>query len=361
MKSTKQSFFSFCLILFLCVSGCINTKIKDNTEKHIFLPVEYSKLFAISQYGNAQILYYIANKDTQKVTINSTITKPRIAVLSTVFAGFLEALQMQSSIVAVDNIKYYNDSIILNNFKLKNTIEIGEEGQLQIEKIIALKPDYLIVSTFGSSQKEEYKTLEKFGIKIIYCDNFKEQHPLARAEWLKFFGVITHRYQYSDSIFNIIANNYNQIKNSNIIPLKPKIMADAPFGDNWFVAGGNSFTAKLIEDAGGVYLFKHKTPLFSYSLHLEEVLQTAQNADIWIHTNQYKTKQELVNADKRYQLFKPYTINTIFNNNKQENNTGGNAFWEIGAARPDWILEDLKTIFNQPFTNKKLHFYQKVN
>ncbi len=350
------------MAVFLFFISCKNNRQNNGFEKQVFLPIAYSKLFAIAQQSDKHFsLYYIAEKDTQKIVLDTTILKPRIAVLSTVFAGFLEALQMQNSIVAIDNIKYYNDSLILQNYKQKKTLEIGEEGQLQIEKIIALKPHYLIVSSFSGTQKQEYETLEKFGVKIIYCDNFKEQHPLARAEWLKFFGVITHKYRYADSLFNMIANNYNQIKNKNPLAKKPKIMADAPFGDNWFVAGGNSFTAKLIDDAGGIYLFKHKVPLFSYSLHLEEVLQTAKNADIWIHTNQYKTKQELAIADKRYQLFKPFGLNTIFNNNKQENSVGGNAFWEIGAARPDWILEDLKMIFNNPNKLNALHFYQKVN
>ena len=363
MNNCKKYRYKLILIsVFFCsIIGCKNAR-KTNSDNTLeFIPNKYSKQFCISRQANKYVLFNISGTDTERVDLVENNKLPRVAVLSTVFAGFLEALNLQHCIVGLDKINYYNDSIILKKYADKSIKEIGEEGNLRIEDIIALKLDYLIVSSFSGAQKESYTLLKKFGIKIIFCDNFKEQHPLARAEWLKFFGVLFNCYPQADSLFNTIETNYNSIKTMSLNKLKPKVLTDAPFGDSWFVPGGNSFTAKLIEDAGGEYLFKHKMPLFSYALHIEEVLTTAHNADVWLNINQYKTLEELAQTDKRYTLFKPFKNKMLFNNNKQENSQGGNVFWEIGAARPDWILSDMNAIISKNYSSKKnWYFYNRL-
>ena len=44
-----------------------------------------------------------------------------------------------------------------------------------------------------------------------------------------------------------------------------------------------------------------------------------------------------------------------------ENKFGGNAFWESGVGRPDLILKDLYTIFNEPQVDvNQLQFYTAI-
>ncbi len=343
----------WCSILLSVFASCKQPNIASTQNT---TPLQYAKLFKIS----GDTLFTLNTKNWLGTKLHHTNKPLRIIVLSTVFAGFIEALEQTNSIIGVDNINFYSDSIIWENYKNGKITEVGEEGLINIEKVLSLKPDYLIVSTFGSDKLNRYQQLEAKGIKIIYCNNFKENTPLARAEWIKAFGSIYGLYPKADSIFTQIANEYNFIKNK-VKTNRPKVLTDAPFGDIWYIPGGNSYTAQLINDAGGKYIFDYKTKSYSFPLSLEEVLQEARNADYWINVNQFKNTEQIENFDKRLTIINAFINKKIYNHDKQDNSRGGNPFWESGAVYPNLILSDLYNIFYQDKTeNKRMYYYRQL-
>ena len=371
-KFKNYSQLSLLFIRFVIIlSGC-----RDSTHKNIigarqFHTITYSKQFGLVTSNESVQIIQINNQDTQwGHTFYKNQKQPKIVVLSTVFAGFLEILGAQSQIVGLDNINFYSDSILLQQCKQNKTEVIGEEAQIQLEKTLALKPDILICNSENFNTTAIGKRLESSGTKIICCNNFKEAHPLARAEWIKLFGAITGKLALADSIFEVVTKSYNATlelakQQTNLSKLegkdKPTVLAEAMFGDTWYVPGGKSYTAQLIEDAGGTYCFSNLQPLFTYPKSLEDVLQLAKDADIWIHIGQYKWREEMLQQDTRYGLFKAFQNKQLFNNNKQENSAGGNAFWEIGVGRPDLILHDLYSIFKSPTSIAgKYNYYTKI-
>jgi iron complex transport system substrate-binding protein len=352
-------------------SGCNHSTIKNTIGKRHFHPTSHSKQFGLIESDDAIQIIQINKLDTNwGYTFYKDQKKPKIVVLSTVFAGFIELLGAQSQIVGLDKISFYSDSVLLQQCKQGSTQEIGEEAQIQLEKTLALKPDILICNSENFNTTAIGRRLERSGTKIICCNNFKEAHPLARAEWIKLFGAITGKLAMADSLFAVVKNNYNATlefakQQSAILKSegkeKPTVLAEAMFGDTWFVPGGKSYTAQLIEDAGGIYCFSDLQPLFTYPKSLEDVLQVAKDADIWIHIGQIKERLEILQEDERYGLFKAFQNKQLFNNNKQENSTGGNAFWEKGVGRPDLILLDLYTIFKSPTSNTgSYNYYTKI-
>lgn len=337
---------------------------QEQSGKGSFERVTYSKLFGVLTRADSRQVFYINGRDTQWGPVfNKTAPPPSVAVLSTVFAGFFELLDMQACIVGIDNEKFYSDSVLLERFRHQQAVTVGEEGQVRIEQLLSARPDFLVSGSFGAGKDMEGR-LEKLGIRLLYCENFKEQHPLARAEWIKFFGVVAGQFEKADSIFRQVEQNYKGIMaaaDSSRNKASPKVMADAMFGDSWFVPGGNSFTASLIKDAGGDYIFADKVPLYSYPLGLEEVLMRGKDADIWIHTNHHYTLASLIRADKRYAYFRPFQQKNIFNNSRRENRYGGNDFWERGVGRPDLILSDLFHIFNGTAgKGEALNYYERL-
>jgi iron complex transport system substrate-binding protein len=347
------------------LSACAQKHKQENRDQPIeFVKIEYSKMFGIAKFNGYSQLYFVNNSDTTWSLRNDDL-KPNIklAVLSSVFAGYIELLEKQDQIIAVDNYKYYCDSI-LNRFFIQNKVtEVGEEGQINLNKLLLSKPNVLISSSFLAQDKSLTKRLKNSGINVVYCDNFKEQNPLARAEWIKLFGFLLNCQTTADSLFNTIAVAYKeQISHISPNTKKPLVLTDALYSDVWNVPGGISYTAKLIEDANGFYVFSDKKDLFSYPLSFELVLKKAQYADIWIHVNQYKTRDELYKANNRYALLNVFKQSKIYNNNKRENKYGGNDFWEIGVVRPDLVLKDLISIFNNPnISDEKLYFYTHVD
>ena len=353
------------VIAFLLLLAC-NPKSKsaESGRPLSFTEMRYATLFGIAHFERYSRLFYLNGKDTVwSLRSDELKSEPKLALLSSVFAGFSIALGERNAIKAVDRFVFYSDSVLLQRFQDGLCKEIGEEGQLNAEQLLGLKPDVLIGSGFLLQDRALLQRLQKAGIQVLSCDNFKEQHPLARAEWLRFFGFLLNRTAMADSLFAGIERSYLALKAS--VPAdgkKPLVLTDALYQDVWHVPGGKSYTAKLIADAGGDYVFRHKDKLFTYPLNLETVLTDAAQAEIWLHMNRYKTKAELLAADRRYALLGPFKSGRLFNNNKRENRNGGNDFWEMGVVRPDWVLADLIAIFSPAkISTDKLYFYTQVD
>jgi len=64
--------------------------------------------------------------------------------------------------------------------------------------------------------------------------------------------------------------------------LKPTVLSGNMYKDVWYTPAGNSFEAKLINDANGDYLWKNSKGTGSLSLSIEAILEKGQNANIWL-------------------------------------------------------------------------------
>ena len=58
------------------------------------------------------------------------------------------------------------------------------------------------------SMNKTYNLIEKHGIPVIINGDWREETPLGRAEWIKFFGALFDKEKLADSIFNTIEEDY---------------------------------------------------------------------------------------------------------------------------------------------------------
>lgn len=347
----------------MALASCTHLQNKKSFETANFETISYAKNFGIAHFKDYSQLFEINNQDTFwgfKCYKNSK--KLKIVVLSSVFASYFNELKAQSYIIGIDQIDYYNDSILVKMHQNNQIVEVSKTLQIDEVKLLSLKPDLIIGSSFENINKGFSERLKRANIQFVKCDNFKEQHPLARAEWIKYFGAMIGELNLADSLFKTIENNYYKIQKTIDKSSIPLVMTDIIFDNQWHVPGGKSYTAQLIKDAGGQYVFEKDSLYFSYGLHFESVFNNAKNADIWIHLGTNHSKNELKNQDSRYIEFKAFKTNNLYNYNKRENQKGGNDFWEKGVVRPDLILNDLSIIFGKD--KKKINdlfFYKQLN
>lgn len=351
--------------LVLLLSACQNQSAEVKDSVLSYEPMRYTKMFGIAHFSDYSRLFFVKNGDTTWSVSSKEIdtSNTKIAVLSSVFAACLEIINEQNSIIAIDKITYYNDSLILQAYSRGKITEIGEEGQLKMEKLLQLKPSFLFASSHTSSDLAIVKRLENIGTRIIPCDNFLEQDPLARAEWMKLFGFVCGKLPLASDKFNQVDSYYQVLKSQiNTQKNRPVVMTDAMYMSVWNIPGAESYTAKLIQDAGAQYVFNNKKDRYSYPLNFETVYTAAANADVWIHVNQYQSISELLSAEPRYQLFNPVKTLQVYNYNKRENINGGNDFWETGVVRPDLVLYDLIQIFSMDKNKQSnLYFYNRLD
>lgn len=283
------------------------------------------------------------------------------ASLASNYVGYLDALNQAQSIHFVDEIDYINSKRVLKRVEAGQIQECGGGEQLNYEMLLSSKPLILAYEIIGSSNPI-LERCKQLGLQTINCTDFKEQHPLGRAEWLKVFSWLTSCEQEGEALFNEIKEHYIQTQYfCTQIKQKPKVLVGNLFGGVWNVSGGNSFLAKLIKDAGGDYIFKDDTSKLNYVLSFEEIYRKAKNADVWLNPNIYTTLSQIESEDSRYGLFDAFKNGRVYNNNKIINTAGGNAIWEMGVVRPDIVLKDLAICFHPQYLKQETTiFYQQL-
>ncbi|NBG65541.1 ABC transporter substrate-binding protein [Acidiluteibacter ferrifornacis] len=372
----------FLWFLAVLVVGC-NSPERDSfssmeEEPGTELFIEYAKGFKIIQYegytklivlntfkGNNQNLEYILGADSidsiNKNGLFIPIPIKRIAALSSTYIPFIKLLEERNSIVAISGKNTIYDSLI---YDWANTGRIKDLGEptLNVEQTVLLDPDLIMGFAIDAQSMKQLSELERFNQKVLLNSEYMEETPLAKAEWIKVFGLLYDKEKEADSIFKVIKKRYLKLSNMvKDIHSRPSVFSSAPWKGTWFVPGGKSFQATLFDDAGANYIWRDNTENVSLSLDFEVVLSKAIDADFWLNTSTFQTLQEISDEDERFELFKAYKTQKVYNNTKTLTTYMGNDYWETGAARPDLILEDLVHIFHPDVNpNHVFNFYQKL-
>lgn len=85
--------------------------------------------------------------------------------------------------------KASSGNVSAGNAAARNSIvDCGSSMAPDIERIIALKPEAILLSPFENSGG--YGKLDKLHIPIIEAADYMESSPLGRAEWMKFYGML---------------------------------------------------------------------------------------------------------------------------------------------------------------------------
>lgn len=290
----------------------------------------------------------------------------RIVCLASVHVGFLRALGATDALIGVDAGNHIYDSTVRAGLAAGTVFEAGSGSQLNVERVLAARPDLVIANAVGLTENEALNRLRRAGVPVLVSAEWMEDHPLARAEWIRVFGAVTGRARAADSLFAAVEGAYLALADSaRALPRKPTVMIGAPFRDQWFVSGGRSFMARFLEDAGADYLWKNDTTAGGVPLSFETVLVQARAADVWLYpgdwNNHWNTLADGARQDARYKAFKPFRDARVYNNDARRFPDGANDYWESGSVEPQVMLRDLVTIFHGDSSAQAgLHFHRRL-
>jgi iron complex transport system substrate-binding protein len=355
---------------------------QDNSQKQSFFEenmqrdtLNYSQGFHIFQMENQKVLsvdnpwQYAQNVSFQYVLDTHQVESPKIHIpvqkvvcLSTTHLAFINALGMGASVVGVTNSKLVSDIPMQQRIASGELTDIGNEQALNYETILDLNPDVIFAYSVGSEAQSVYQKFAEWKIPVVMVGEYLESSPLAKAEWIKFFGAFYNKEFIADSIFNQVVQAYNSYKNAVDTSIsKPLVLTSLPWKDTWYVPGGNSFMATFIKHAGGKYIWSTDNSRESLALSIESVFYEAHEADIWIHTGMAESINDIKSADPRMMHLKPIVNHKVFNNNRRVNSNYGNDFWESGIINPHLILKDLINIFHpRILKDSTLMYYQHL-
>lgn len=339
-------------LLILIALGC-QTK-SDSTRGGIPRDLcQYSKLLTITPVEDGySIEIHNPEHPQESFRLYLKQTFHRIAALSSTHVGMITALGQERRLCAISDKRYLYAPKVKKLLAQGRVVDLQSEQQLSVKKLVGAQTQALIYSGFGS-EKAQIKRLRSIGITCIPNFEWRETHPLARAEWLLLFGVLTGQLERAQALFKQVCANYKRIRQQpTLCNSNPNVMISGYiYGDQWVAPAGNSFEAKLYRDAEMSYYFGQKTGTGSCFSSIPSILTKSAAVVIWLNPGQSSRAALLANYPK-YKYF-PFFNKRIF---CYTHNT--NFYWECAAVRPDWVLSDLRNI--RDHQTDSLYFYKEL-
>ena len=271
----------------------------------------------------------------------------QIATMSTSYLPFLDMYGLLDRLVAVDDVTYVNNPAVLAMAEAGTLVQIGYGAGVNVEQILDLAPDLVMTYGSGSPEYDAHPVLLNAGLKVAVNAEWLETSPLGRAEWGKFIALFFNKEAVAESTFADTVARYEDLKaKAAAAAEKPTVLTDSEYQGSWYVAGGRSFTAQLLADAGAAYLWADDESTGSIPVAFEAVFDKAADADFWLNVGFVNSLEEMKAADERYTDFAPFQKGNVWNNNKRQNANGGNDYYESAVAQPDAVLADLIAIFH---------------
>jgi iron complex transport system substrate-binding protein len=267
--------------------------------------------------------------------------------MSTTYLPHFAELGLLEQLVGVDEFDYVYNPDIRERIDAGDLVEIGGGSTVNVELVLDLAPDLIMTYGLGSPDYDAHPVLLDAGLNVALNSDYMETSPLGRAEWIKFTGMFFNHEAEANAFFDGVAERYNELASQAAeIEDRPTVLVNGLFADTWFVAGGDSYTARLIEDAGGDYLWSDDESSGGLPLSFEAVLERGQNADVWLNPNFWLSLDDGLAEDERYAEFTAFQNGSVYNNNLRTNDLGYNDYSESGVVNPDRLLADLIAIFH---------------
>ena len=279
------------------------------------------------------------------------------------------------------------------NASAQNSIvDCGSSMAPDIERIIALKPEAILVSPFENSGG--YGKLDKLHIPIIEAADYMESSPLGRAEWMKFYGMLFGKDKNisttaagkaseaaagkaseataveaseatlpascelrADSLFAQIETEYLNLKaEAGKLPKGLSILTERKTGGVWYVPGGQSTIGILLKDANARYIFSDDKHSGSLPMSPEQILAKGSQVDVWAFKYFGGAPLSQVQLLQEYDGYK--ALAAFNRGNIYQVDTSTVPYFELTSFHPELLLREF-IILAHGERFGKLRFYKK--
>ena len=279
------------------------------------------------------------------------------------------------------------------NASAQNSIvDCGSSMAPDIERIIALKPEAILVSPFENSGG--YGKLDKLHIPIIEAADYMESSPLGRAEWMKFYGMLFGKGKNisttvagkalttvagkalttvagkaseatlpascelkADSLFAKIEKEYLKLKaEAGKLPKGLSILTERKTGNVWYVPGGQSTIGILLKDANARYIFSDDKHSGSLPMSPEQILAKGSQVDVWAFKYFGGAPLSQVQLLQEYDGYK--ALAAFNRGNIYQVDTSTVPYFELTSFHPELLLREF-IILAHGSRFGKLKFYKK--
>jgi iron complex transport system substrate-binding protein len=328
------------LILFILIGVTSCTKVELITTKN-----DYSNLFKI-EVKNELTTIVTANEFGSKLS-ELRFSKPyqKVVLLNTTYLSYVKALGKEGSVVGITDcervVSYYSEkdsaAFVVDC--------VGKNGVLNLELITALQPDLIVCNSYQQAELKAFKNID-----FLIVNEFWEDHPLGRAEWVRVFGHLFGVSSKSTTIFAALNNSYRDqlatVEGQEVKQAKPNVYSLSRFSSNYFLPGCESLISRVLLDSKcEVYCIDSVSR--STEISQEQQMLACGEQDYLLFFDW------LPNARSRKEVIAELGVENCFKGDVVYCNTTATNYFEGSIMEPDILIRNLYQVLYQNHVETK--------
>ncbi|MBE6064233.1 ABC transporter substrate-binding protein [Clostridium cochlearium] len=305
-KSGKSLLAIIVVLLMITLTACTNKNSSANKDKSAKagkeMTLKYSKGFSIKYIDdgikkvtdgdNRTLILVSKGKEVpeeykNEIIINTPIDN--VLLGSTIHGCLLRAINEIPSVTAVTTKQdQWQASEVAEAMKKGNIKYVGQNKSPDYEMISKLKPSMSFLYSGPSGLQPMMQKFDELKLNYATCNGYLEEHPLGRMEWIKFIAAFYDKEDVAEEYFDKAVKKVEETSKKVANEKKPKVAWGMISKGKVYAPKPGSYVAKMIEMAGGDYVFKDEK-MSNGTVTLEEFHAKSKDADILIYSslNQY--------------------------------------------------------------------------
>jgi len=361
--STDTDYFVYKLS-FPYLSDYVSVSYENiSVRLNISIPEQRNYSYVLVRCGCEHLL-----KDTGNETV-IPVPPRSLGGISTTEIPFIQQLGALHLLKVFYEGQYAYNEQLLMRLKTNLTYNVQHFADFINTSLVPSPPNVTFVDTYSASEFAN-KTNNK--LKYFVTPGIVVKNALARAELFKLYGLVLDVPELADELTHSIVESYLETKALVASHAKywPSVLINGYFDGLWSLDSGDSYEASFLKDAHAAYRYANSSS--SPSLTLNQVVDNFRGADYWINLDLLSpvySLSELISTYKQQnesqvafavEKLAAFQCGQVWSNAKRYRGES-NDYYELGSARPDWILKDLVKIFHPELEpNHSFVFYYRL-
>ena len=288
----------------------------------------------------------------------------RVVCMSSTYVAMIDALDCTERVVGVSGIDFIYNARVREAASEGRVRDVGHDSDINFELLLTLQPDVVLLYGVAGENGTANAKLDELNIPYFYLGDYVEESPLAKAEWTVVVAEILGIRERGEELFAGIAERYNALREQVAASAteRPTVMFNTPYRDTWYMPSSRSYAVRIVEDAGGQYVYDGNHGTASQPIDLEQAYVLTREADYWINVGQYATLEALRRDNPRFVGAKAVREGRVYSADRRKTAKGGSDFWESAVVNPDVVLSDLVAVLHPELNlvDEELTYYKRI-
>lgn len=288
----------------------------------------------------------------------------RVVCMSSTYVAMIDAIGCTERVVGVSGIDFIYNSRVREAASEGRVHDVGHDSNINFELLLTLRPDVVLIYGVAGENGVANAKLDELNIPYLYLGDYVEESPLAKAEWTVVVAEILGVRERGEELFAGIENRYLELRKrvEERASERPTVMFNTPYRDTWYMPSSRSYAVRIVEDAGGQYVYDGNHGTASQPIDLELAYVLTREADYWINVGQYATLEDLRRDNPRFVGAKAVREGRVYSSDRRATAKGGSDFWESAVVNPDVVLRDLVAILHPELNlvSEEMTYYKRI-